>query len=228
MILPNIEERLETAINKLREWRVVKREFLPVEYTDEVGNKTILPTGYNGWKPFPAPYALYETESYYWFKAKFTIQREREGQKAYLCLDNHIYRYLDGGTIRPQGLLYLNGKATQGIDINHGDVLLDDGDYEMYLLFYTHTFERYLPMEFSIRYTDTRVEATYYDLEIPYGAMKLLDKKSNEYVRSAIVLEKALNLLDIRAPYSSDFYESLSAVSEFLRRFCALLSKLKL
>ena len=217
MITPNIEERLITTLNKLNEWRTAKQEFLPVVYTDNVQDKQVLPTENTDWQAFDTPYTLYEKKKYYWFKAQFSIKRENANQKAYVSIDTHIARYLDAGTIKPQGLIYLNGKLVQGIDINHKEVLVEDGEYEMYLLFYSHTFERSLPIDFSIKYVDGRVEATYYDLEIPYQAMKLLDVKSNDYVKTAAAMEKAMNLLDLRTPYSQGFYASLAAASTFLK-----------
>ncbi len=217
MITPNIEERLVTVLDKLNAWRIAKRQFLPVIYTDNVQDKQTLPTEQTDWLPFQAPYTVYETEKYYWFKAQFSISKEHANQKAYLSIDTHIQRYLDAGTIKPQGLVYLNGKLVQGIDINHKEVLLEDGEHEMYLLFYSHTFERYLPVDFSIKYIDARIEQTYYDLEVPYQAMKLLAQKSNDYVKTASVLEKALNLLDLRNPYSQGFYRSLEEASLFLK-----------
>lgn len=216
MINPNMEERLDSILDRLKGWRFSKTEFLPVVYTDQVEDKQVLPTDFNGWKPFDAPYTIYETEHYYWFKAKFTIQRENPYQKAYLYVETHIHRYLDAGTIRPQGLLYLNGKVVQGIDINHGDVLLEDGEYEMYLLFYSHTFDRYLPLDFSIKYVDERINGLYYDLLVPYQGLKMLAKSSNDYVASVSVLEKALNLLDVRNVGSEDFYRSIEETRAFM------------
>lgn len=217
MITPNVEERLVTVLNKLKQWRIAQQQFLPVVYTDNVLDKQKLPIDQTDWQPFNAPYTIYEKEKYYWFKANFSIPKEEEGKKAYLCIDTHIERYLDAGTIKPQGLVYLNGKLVQGIDINHKEVLLKDGEYEMYLLFYSHTFDRSLPVDFSIKYIDARIEQTYYDLEVPYQAMKLLDTKSNDYIKTASALEKALNTLDLRAPYSQDFYASLGKVRAFLK-----------
>ncbi len=216
MITPNVEERLSTALDRLKSQIIVRQEFLPVLYTDVVLDKQTLPTDFTGWQTFDAPYTLYETDKYFWFKASFSIHRETPYQKAYFHLDNHIDGRFVACSIRPQGLIYFNGKMTQGIDINHGEVLLPDGDYEMYLLFYTHFFNRYLPMDFSIEYRDERVEALYYDLEVPYQAMKLLAQNSNDYVASASALEKALNLLDIRQPYSEGYYNSLAVVRGFL------------
>ena len=214
MIIPNMEERVQSIINRLSYWRVVLREFVSVEYTDTVVDKQKLPVDCTDWKPFAPPYTVYETEKYYWFKTKFTVKRANAHQKAYFCLDTHI-----GGvssTIRPQGLLYLNGKVVQGIDINHGDVMLEDGEYEMYLLFYTHTFDRYLPMDFAVHYVDERVNGLYYDLLVPFQGLRLLSTSSNEYVASISVLEKALNLLDVRNVHTEAFYRSVEETRRYL------------
>ena len=218
MITPNVEERLETVINQLRGWRTVKREFLPVTYTDVVRDKKVLPTKQDGWKSFDPPYTIFQTEKYFWFKANFTVKRENEHQKAYFFLDMHINGHMVSSTIRPQGLLYLNGELVQGIDINHGDVLLADGEYEMYLLFYSHTFDRYLPLDFSITYVDERINKLYYDFLVPYKGIKLLLQNSNDYIQSVSVLEKALNLLDVRNVYSEEFYQSVKAVDAFMAK----------
>jgi len=216
MITPNVEERLESTVNRLKNWRTVGYEFLPVVYTDEVKDKQVLPIDFNGWKNFEKPYTIYDENKYFWFKANFEIKRKNSHQKAYFVLDNHIDGRFVASSIRPQGLLYVNGKITQGIDINHGEVLLDDGSYEIYLLFYSHTFGKYLPMDFAIKYVDDRVDGLYYDLFVPYQGMKLLDKKSNGYTLSASVIEKALNLLDVREIHSNEFYSSIEKTRKFM------------
>lgn len=213
----NIEEKLITAVKKLDALRAVRREAVEVWITDEVQDKKILPTERTSWERFSEPYTLFRQEQYYWFKAKFDVRSFDENtEKAFLCIET----FIDGVacTIRPQGLLYLNGKLIQGIDINHTDVRLQKGSYEMYLLFYTHTFIRSLPVHFSLKYTDTRVEKAYYDFHAPLEAMKLLDKKSDEYVFSATALERAVNLIDFRKDYSETFYASLQAAEAYLEQ----------
>ncbi|MBQ7374230.1 MAG: alpha-mannosidase [Clostridia bacterium] len=217
MIKPNLEERLETVVNKLRDLKIVSDERLPVLYTDEIGDKTVLPTDRKEWKTFDKPYTIYEQEKYFWFKSKFKVQRQNEFQKAYFCLDTHFDWNTNASTIRPQGIFYLDGKINQGVDINHGDVYLEDGEHEIYIIFYSHTFNRYLPMDFTIRYVDERINGLYYDLLVSLQALKMLDTKSNEYVLSATVIEKALNLFDQREVYSKSFYESVNNVREYLK-----------
>ena len=216
MIAPNIEERLITIINKLRDWRVVRQEFLPVVYTDEVKDKKVLPTNQKNWKTFDPPYTIYEQEKYFWFRANFSIKTENEHQRGYFIADTHIDISSNSSTIRPQGLFYANGELMQGVDINHGDVLLKDGEYETYLLFYTHSFNRSLPLDFSIRYVDERIEKLYYDLFVPFQGLRLLDKRSDDYINASSVLEKALNILDLRNVYSEEFYASVVETSRFL------------
>ena len=140
MLNLNIEEKLITTVKRLDELRAVKKEGLSVYVTDKVEDKQVLPTAFSAWTSFDAPFMLFEQEKYYWFKASFEVKDVKETEKAFLCIET----FIDGVacTIRPQGLLYLNGKLIQGVDINHTDILLEKGKYEMYLLFYTHTFIR--------------------------------------------------------------------------------------
>lgn len=211
----NIEEKLITTVKRLEELRTVRKEPLSVRISDKVEDKQVLPKSCNAWESFDAPFMLFEQEKYYWFKANFEVKERKETEKAFLCVET----FIDGVacTIRPQGLLYLNGKLIQGLDINHTDVLLEKGKYEMYLLFYTHTFIRALPVYFSLKYVDTRIEDLYYDLSAPLDVLKILPKKTNEYLYSLTALERAINLIDFRKEYSKEFYQSVAAAKEYLK-----------
>ena len=119
MLKLNIEEKLMTTVDKLYAFRTVKWEPIIIEYTDEITDKQTLPTDCSSFKSFDEPFTLFDQIKYYWFKAKFEVDELLPQQKAYLCIETFI-----GGvasTIRPQGLLYLNGELVQGIDINHTD-----------------------------------------------------------------------------------------------------------
>lgn len=216
MLRFDLEEKFKTALNTLCALRYVKKEPLSVLYTDEVRDKQVLPTDYENWQTFDAPFTLFETDKYYWFKANFEIPKHEEYEKVYL----HIDTFIDGvaSTIRPQGVLYLNGELTQGIDINHPEVLLKAGKYEMYLLFFTHTFIRSLPVHFTIQYVDERINSLCYDLALPIEGLRLLSKRSNEYVAAETALERAINLIDFRKEYSKEFYDSLAASQAYLKK----------
>ncbi len=214
MLRLNIEEKLVTTVNKLHSLRVVNEEKLAVEYTDEVGDIQVLPVENKSFQPFNSPYTIFETDKYFWFKTSFEVKKSNDFQRAFLCIETFIDRV--ASTIRPQGLLYLNGELIQGIDINHTEVLLKEGKYEMYLLFYTHTFIRSLPVYFSLKYVDGRIEDAYYDLSVPLDGIKLLEQRRTEYVNAVSVLERAVNLIDFRKVYSKEFYVSLETSKEYL------------
>ncbi|MBR2646981.1 MAG: alpha-mannosidase [Clostridia bacterium] len=214
MLRFNLEEKLETTVNKLSALRVVKQSPLPTEYTDEIGDKQVLPVNNTSFQPFKEPFTLFEQEKYYWFKASFEIDKLSANERAFLCIET----FIDGVacTIRPQGVLYLNGELVQGVDINHTDVAIKEGKYEMYLLLYTHTFIRALPVYFSLKYVDARIEDMYYDLSVPLDGVRMLDQKRTEYVESMTVLERAINLIDFRRVYSEEFFASLAKAKEYL------------
>lgn len=218
MITPNIEEKLSTVCSKLNALQQVARIDFDVQYAPcNADCRHALPTSRTDWQDFSYPYYLFEQNKYYWFHAKFTVTKLQPHQKAYLCVET----FIDGvsSTIRPQGLLYLNGKEVCGIDIKHTDVLLDgEGEYEMYLHFYTHVFGTGLPLYFRIKIRDERVMRAYYDFSVPLSAVKLLNLCTNELSRSLAVLEKATNIVDFRTPYSDEFFASLEQACEYLKK----------
>ena len=131
MIAPNIEERLITVIEKLKSWRKVRGDFLPVVYTDVVNDKKTIPTDFTDWKTFDAPYMLYENDKYYWFKTSLEINCKNEHERGYFVLSTNMDGRFMPSTIRPQGLLYVDGKLYQAVDINHTDILLENGKHEI-------------------------------------------------------------------------------------------------
>ncbi len=211
----NIEEKLETVLSALWRLRMTRLEPVTVEYTKEIGCKQELPLDCCSWQPFEAPWTLYEQDQYYWFHGTFDVDELPQGQSAWLCIETFIYGV--ACTIRPQGLLYINGRIVQGIDINHTDVPVKPGRNELYLLFYSHTFERSMPVHFNLKYRVDAVQELYYDLRAPLEALKLLDRRSDAYIFAAAELEKAVNLLDFRKEGSPTFLQSVDAARAYLK-----------
>lgn len=216
MLTPNMEEKLSTVVNKLNALQEVNRIELQVQYAlGDAESRHCMYTQKFDWKDFVYPFYLFEQNKYYVFRSTFVVPKLQPHQKAYLSIETFI-----GGvssTIRPQGLLYLNGKETCGVDIYHTDVLLDgEGTYDMRLHVYTHVFGTGLPLYFRIRIRDERVTQAFYDFEVPQKAVKLLNLRTNELQRSLCVLEQATNMIDFRDPYSEEFFHSLEQARGFL------------
>lgn len=214
MLTPDLEKKLATVVDKLGAWRTLRALPLETEYTDEVGDRHVLPRDSRSFRPFAEPYYLFREHSYYWFRARFTVPALAPGETAWLSVETFI-----GGvasTLRPQGLLYLDGRTVAGIDINHTEVPLTPGEHEMYLHFYTHVFGTGLPLYFKLKFRDERINRTYYDYRVALDALRLLEKTDDHYLCSLPPLEKSTLLLDLREPYSPAFYASLEAASAYL------------
>lgn len=217
MLNPNIEQKLSRTVKELELLNEVEKVSIQhVFISDEVdeNNLNVLPTNIT-YQEVNNPIIFLIKNKYYWVKCEFDIEdKNNKHTTYYLSLDTKINRV--ASTIRPQGLLYLNGKIVQGIDINHIEVKLNPGHYEMIMLFYTHDITDPFPLYLDIKYRDERIEKAYYDFFIPLQTLLILDQKDDNYFKMLPVLEKACNIIDFRDPYSLYFYESLRRASKYL------------
>ena len=70
------------------------------------------------WREFyPEKMKWYGPDRHYWFQAEYTVPGELAGQALRLCVKTQIEEWDDGKN--PQFLLFVNGEATQGLDMNH-------------------------------------------------------------------------------------------------------------
>lgn len=192
----------------------------------ELGTFTYVESGYKTdntpprgpWQPFPPEAVFGGKDRHFWFRSTFHTPPAKPGFRLYFDLRTG---YEDTGwdAIKPQGLVYLNGHMTQGLDINHRQVLLEaDTDYEMYVYFYSGMeprTARFLP---SLLWLDEAVERLYYDMKVALDAAKCLPEDSEQAWKILQPLERAARLLDLRQPRSQAFYESLEAATAFLQR----------
>ena len=189
----------------------------PFTYT-ESGYKTTNEPPADGWQPFPDGASFGGRDRHYWFHARFSAPAAQPGCRLYFDLRTARE---EGGwdAICPQGLVYLNGVMTQGLDINHRQVLLEPGaDCDLYIYMYSGTepeTARFLP---RLLWLDEAIDRFYYDLKVAYDACMCLPEGCEDYCRILVPLERAANLIDLRQPLSPAFYESLSRASEQLTR----------
>lgn len=161
----------------------------------------------------------YGPDCHYWFKTIYTVPQELEGKRIWLYVSTQIDEWDDGKN--PQFLLFVNGKAVQGIDMNHREVLLSEcgasgEELVLELQSYTGILHREFCLVPEIREVDARIEKLYYDLWVPLSAFSRME--DDDKVRKDIenVLNETVNLLDLRTPYSENFYTSLEEASAYI------------
>ena len=187
-------------------------EYMPCCYKKD----NILPDDNAPWQTFVKDSRVSGRDSHYWFRTKFrTPKKEKDHQEIYFQLLTGKEGQWDA--TNPQGLLYLNGKMVQGLDVNHTEAALEfDTEYDMYVYFYIGMHESMVEFNPTLKILDTKIEKLYYHLSVPYEAMLCLDSDDDNYIEIIKHLETACNLIDFRQIGSDDFYKSVDDAIGYL------------
>jgi alpha-mannosidase len=150
-----------------------------------------------------------------WLRAKIKTPPKQDGKAVYFSLKTGREGQWDA--VNPQCLVYLDGTATQGLDVNHTDVQLESGrEYRLTLNLNTGMADGEFDFIPSLKIIDRRIEKLYYDLQIPYDACTVLKEDDINRINILKELEIALSYLDLRKPYSEEFYDSVEKTSAYL------------
>ncbi len=192
----------------------------------DVTDITYAPAGYksgdslpsaDGFVPFDPRLTVGGRDAHYWFAFRVDTPPARSGRRLFLNLTTGKEGEWDA--TNPQGILYLNGKMVQGLDVNHTDSPLDYGkSYDVMLYFYVGMHEDLVAVRPSVVEVDTEAEALYYDLKVPLDAAGVLGPRSNDAIQILKRLETAERFLDMREPGSDAYYQGIARAREYLRR----------
>ena len=161
----------------------------------------------------------YGPDKHYWFRADVTVPPELDGKPLWMHVCTQIDEWDDAKN--PQFLLFVNGVVTQGIDMNHRDVLLDrcakaGTQYRLEMQAYTGILHTEFNLIVDLREVDPAITALYYDMVVPLQAFPRLDPDSKARHDLERVLNEAVNLLDLRTPYNDSFYASVDEARRYL------------
>ena len=162
----------------------------------------------------------YGPDEHYWFRTEFTVPKALNGKAMWLNVRTQIEG--DDGK-NPQFLLFVNNVPVQGMDMNHRDVLLSpkaiSGEKLVFdLQAYTGTIHNEFNLFMEIQEIDPEIEALYYDLKVPVEAFSRMEKEDRNRMLLENALNEGINLLDLRTPYSEEFYASVRAASAYLKK----------
>lgn len=210
--MPMIKEKLIKTCQLLHDYSSIRLEKIDELEMVESGYKVGHTPPDGGWEPLGM---ICGAHKHFWIRGRFTTPAAREGITYILKFDTGV-----GGRdmLNPQGILYLNGKMVQGIDTNHMEAyLLSNQTYEMYLYLYTAYAEAPFFLRASLMMQDDETDALYYDLLTPLEALEFLNPNTTEYQTILSKLEKTVNLIDLRAPHSKEYTESIHAARAYLK-----------
>ena len=171
----------------------------------------------DGWRAYDVNVPLTGYDKHFWLRTTFRTPAVAENE--YLILRTVTGREGMWDATNPQGLLYLNGKMTQGLDTNHTDAFIEaDTDYTLHNYFHTGTYPKgsAVQCKMALYAINRDLEQIYYDVKIPYEAAEMLGEDSGDYARIMSVLVNAVRLVDFREPYSESFNASLRAAADYM------------
>ena len=163
----------------------------------------------------------YGPDEHYWFYSDTTVPESFQGKPLWMHVCTQIDEWDDGKN--PQFLLFVNGEIVQGIDMNHRDVLLSRSAEAgqplcLELQAYTGTLHTEFNLIVEFREIDPEIEGLYWDLQVPLQAFPRLEAESRSRMDLERVMNDAINLLDLRTPYSPAFEQSVHQARAYLQK----------
>lgn len=176
----------------------------------------------SSWETFECDRHLWCDHDYYWFDTVVTIPEEFAGQTVVFDLKTARGRG-EWDNTNPQISIYVNGLLRQGFDGNHHEIVLTQDakageSYRIVMGIFTGTQQFSMEMLSSLRVLDEKTHRYYYDVFVPHSVSKLLEADDTDYITIITALNESLNLLDLRRPFSEEYYASLEKAQEYLQR----------
>lgn len=158
---------------------------------------------------------------HYWFRTDFTIPEEFEGKPLWFIFHTQIEEWDDGKN--PQFLLFVNDEITQGLDMNHREVLITTcakagQTYRLDLQAYTGTLHSEFRLIGEAAWIDPEVQGLYYDLQVPLWALERMNREERSRLEIESVLNSTVNLLDFRRVPSAAFSASVESARDYIKK----------
>ncbi len=150
-----------------------------------------------------------------WFYNEIKVPENWDGEIQLAVASDPRLGWCD---INPQFIAYVDGKLQQGIDKNHREVFLTKGTHKVYLYAYSGSIhDEYVDFVTNLQLIDAKTKQLYYDIKVPFEILEYEDQNSRNYFEIKKHLNNALNLIDMRSPYSEEYYASLDKAINYLK-----------
>ncbi|MBU3133814.1 alpha-mannosidase [Clostridium gasigenes] len=173
----------------------------------------------DGWREFKTEDLWGGKDCHGWFKCEVEVPKNFEGETIAL----HFHTFDEGwDATNPQFSVYVNGEQIQGVDINHREVILTHNAvagtiYKIDLHAYAGMLaDKKATLHGKLVVIDMAARELYFNLKVPVGVCKELDKEDKNRIDMITVLNDAINLIDLRRPKSKEYDESVIITNDYL------------
>ena len=163
----------------------------------------------------------YGPDKHYWFRTQITVPESFDGKPLWLNVRTQIEEWDDAKN--PQFLLFVDEDVAQGIDMNHRDVLIAKRaqagqKYWLNLQSYTGTLHGEFRLMVEMREIDPEIAGLYWDIQVPLQAFSRMKEESQSRLDLTRVINDTVNLLDLRHPYSEEYYASIREARAYIQK----------
>ena len=213
-----IQQKIRVMANKLNELRLVESKTIKYKFVECDGYKknNIPPADDANWKTAEQFQRFCGVDAHAWIHFTLPAMEEKYGMEPRLSVKTGREGQWDARN--PQIIVYVNGKNTQALDVNHTWLPLEfNKEYDVYMYLYYGMMPGDFGCAVSVDTVDLRTEALYYDINVPYEAMNLLEPTGMDYAKIRESLDKATLFLDLRDVYSKDYYKGIDDALKYMK-----------
>ncbi len=210
-------KKAENTVNILAENSYRRLELFPEWESAECGYKkeNYLPVPSGEYTKVTLPHTFGGMDGHYILRCTVNLPTPAEG--AELVLRVRTGREGQWDALNPQFILYVDGKISQGLDVNHTESLLSGGKTTEILLYgYNGTNGGTYELSADFYELDKLCEKVMYDIKVAYESFEVLPENSLEKATLYRNLEVAMNALNLSSPGSDAFRKSLLEVSDYM------------
>ncbi len=210
-----IEEKIQSSLNQINN-RIITQKFVidNIKYcyadykTENTPPKNIM------WQDYKVMSMPTKADGHIWFCFSAYVPDVASDELAYLRVTTGCSGW---DAMNPQGTLFIDGDtALQAFDVNHLESPINSGKHNVNIYFYGHPNPGDIRFEASVIVKNKLIEKLYYDIKVPFEAMKFLDKNSYDYANTINALDRACMYLDFRNQETNSFISGVNNAIEFL------------
>ena len=158
-------------------------------------------------------------DQFFWFRTEFAVPRELAGKTlCFRLLPSVGSTWIDQ---KGQFLFFRNGELVQGLDANHREAVLTknaapEETFDLAVHAYWDRNRGFSEFVSCVSVWNEEVQRLYYNISVPLEAAGRMEQDSKTCVDILGYLDRAINLLDLREPFSGSFWETVREANEFL------------
>lgn len=214
-------EKIGRQLSVLKEWMDVEQKCIPAFRMLRTNERAEQPSSldFGSVEESVSGWVEGKAGEYLYFAVTAVIPDAWEGKRVAYRLTTD--RQAKWAPCNPQVMLYVNGRAAMGMDMNHTEVLLAEkasggAEYRLVLAVFVGDSDISFWPESRLVVLDEDTAQLYYDLKVPYDVACLLPEGSTGRLRLIDVLNETCNRLDLRRPHSEAYWASVREAENYI------------